>query len=191
MKSDPSKRIPTTDDTAEMWISWHKSLKKWFSKNEANEHWLRFWNQRGGAGSDADIISLREYMQTQGVDLTTTYMGDLADIGKGITDFVGDSITWSRGLIIGGVVVGIGLIAFYVIYSTTKGKTASDMALEMPIVGKGKGLGQMGVRRKAMRGGSKALKGSSGAVASSVAPMPPIDINSIDFTSGNATNLLT
>jgi hypothetical protein len=190
MRTDPSKRIPTTDDTAEMWISWHKSLKKWFSKNEANEHWLRFWNQRGGAGSDADTTSLREYMQTQGVDLTTTYMGDLADAGKGVLDFIGDSITWSRGLIIGGVVVGIGLIAFYVIYSTTKGKTASEMALEMPIVGRGKGLARMGARRKAIGGGSKALKGSGGMM-SSTAPMPPIDINSIDFTSGNATSLLT
>ena len=177
MKTDPSKRIPTTEDTAEMWVSWHKSLKKWFSKAEANEHWLRFWNQRGGAGSDADTMDLREYMESQGVNLTTTIMGDIADGSMGVVDFIGDTFTWGRGLIIGGVVVGIGLIAFYVIYITTKGKTASEMALEMPVVGRGKGIKRLASRRGAMKGGSKA--------------MPPVDVNAIDFTSGNTTNLLT
>lgn len=184
MRTDPSKRIPTSADSPEIWVAWHKSLKKWFSKAEANEHWLRFWNQRGGAGSDADTHGLREYMLTQEVNLTTTITGNIADGTMDIVEFGADTITWARGLIIGGVVLAMGLVAFYIIYSTTKGKTAAEMALEMPVVGKGKGLARMGARRKAMRGGSKAM-------SSVPAPMPPIDMNSIDYTALNTPKLLT
>lgn len=143
MKSDPSKRIPTSADSGEQWVEWHKSLKKWFSKDEANEHWTRFWNQRGGAGSEADTHSLRTYMDTQGVNLTTTTMGNIADGTLGVVDFVGDTFTWARGLIIGGVILGMGLIAFYVIHSTRKGKTAGQMMQRVPAIGKGRKVGKM------------------------------------------------
>ncbi len=130
---DPSKIIPTSVDTAEQWIEWHKSLRKWFSKTETNNHWLRFWNQRAGAGSEADTHDLRSYMEDQGVNLTTDTSGVVADTVLDAVDFVGDSLTWARGILIGGVIIGIGLIAFY-IYSQTKNvKSASEMSLAMPM----------------------------------------------------------
>ena len=132
MRTDPSKRIPTSADSAEQWVEWHKALKKWFSQNEANEHWIRFWNQRAGAGSQADTHGLRSYMDSQGVNLTTTTMGNIADGTMGALEWIGGTINWARGLIIGGVIIGIGLIAFYVIYSTRKGKNAGEMVAEFP-----------------------------------------------------------
>lgn len=167
MRTDPSKIIPTSADTAEMWIEWHKSLKKWFRKEEANQHWLRFWNQRGGAGSGADTYSLRSYMETQDVQLTTTTMGSITDSTMDAVDFVGDTFTWARGLIIGGVIVGIGLIAFYIIYSTTKGKTPAQMAAEMPGTRRGRAA-----RRIAAQQG-----------------VNPMDMNSFNYTAPNQNYL--
>lgn len=111
MRQDPSKIIPTSSDSSEVWIEWHKALKKWFSKNEANTHFVRFWNQRGGAGSDADTTDLRRYMKEQDVNLTTTAGGKIADAGSGLMDWlssVGKIILIL--LIVGGVVV-IGVYA--------------------------------------------------------------------------------
>lgn len=112
MRQDPSKIIPTSSDSSEVWIEWHKALKKWFSKNEANTHFVRFWNQRGGAGSDADTTDLRRYMKEQDVNLTTTTSGKIADASSTLMDWlssVGKIILIL--LIVGGVVV-IGVYAF-------------------------------------------------------------------------------
>lgn len=112
MRQDPSKFIPTSSDSSEVWIEWHKALKKWFSKSEANTHFVRFWNQRAGAGTQADTTDLRKYMKEQGVKLSTTAAGKLADMGSGIADWlsnVGKIILIL--LIIAGVVL-IGVYAF-------------------------------------------------------------------------------
>lgn len=112
MRQDPSKIIPTSSDSSEVWIEWYKALKKWFSKNEANTHFVRFWNQRGGAGTDADTTDLRKYMKEQGVNLSTTAGGKIADAGSGLIDWlsnVGKVILIL--LIIGGVIV-IGVYAY-------------------------------------------------------------------------------
>ena len=54
MKLDPSKNIPNSASSSEEWIQWHKNLKRWFSKKEANAYFIKFWNQRAGAGTEAD-----------------------------------------------------------------------------------------------------------------------------------------
>lgn len=120
MRIDPSKNIPTSSDSSEVWIEWHKSLKKWFSKNEANTHFVRFWNQRAGAGSDADTTDLRKYMKEQDVNLSTTAGGKVADMSAGIADWfasIGKIILIL--LIVGGVVV-IGVYAFKKVAPTAK-----------------------------------------------------------------------
>lgn len=138
MRTDPSKIIPTSADTSEQWVNWHKTLKKWFSKTEANSHWLRFWNQRAGAGSEADTHELRTYMEGQGVELTTTASGEVADTFLGAVDWFENSLKWAKGIVIGGVIIGIGLIAFYIVNSTLKGKTASEMTSGMNPLGRRK-----------------------------------------------------
>lgn len=127
MKTDPSKIIPTSDSPAEMWVNWHKALRKWFNKNEANTHWLRFWQQRAGSGSNADSHSLRVYMQKQGVDLTTGALGILTDQAVNVVDWYSDTINASRLIIMGTVVLGVGLIAYFIIKSTNQGKSVGEM----------------------------------------------------------------
>lgn len=174
MRTDPSKHIPTSDSTAEQWVTWHRSLKKWFSKNEANEHWLRFWNQRAGAGSGADTHDLRSYMESQGVNITTTVWGDVTDGTMNVVEWGAETFTWARGLIIGGVIVGMGLIAFYVIYSTTKGRTAGEMATDVATIGRGKRLRKMAGKRKALKA-SQSINSFDG----------------IDFSAGNSMKQIT
>lgn len=114
---DPSKNIPTSTDTAEVWINWHKALQRWFSKAEANSYWLRFWGQRAGAGAVADTTDLRAYMGEQGVELTTTWSGSVADGVSGVTGWFGDTFTMIRNLFFGAVILVLALIAF-IIFST-------------------------------------------------------------------------
>ncbi len=125
MKADPSKLIPTSDSPAELWVNWHKALGKWFNKTETNTHWLRFWQQRAGAGSKADTHSLREYMEKQGVDLTTTAFGSLTDGAASVADWASDSFNIARIIVVGVVVIGVGLITFYLIKKINQGSEAT------------------------------------------------------------------
>jgi hypothetical protein len=145
MRVDPSKVIPTSDDNAESWIVFHKALKSWFGKQSANAYFLKFWNQRAGAGTSADTHDLREYMDEQGVDLTTDFKGEMTDFGMGIVDWFGDTANVLRAVVFGTVILGVGLIAYYIIKSTNKGKSAGQMIMDSPI---------------SLRGGTKALGGS-------------------------------
>lgn len=87
MKLDPSKTIPTASSKPENWIQWHKDLKKIFNKKKSNSIWLYAWAKRGGINSPANTRSLREYMDSQGVDITTTSLGELSDKIGNVLDF--------------------------------------------------------------------------------------------------------
>lgn len=128
MKSDPSKYIPHSASSSEEWIAWHKQLKKWFAKSEANGYFVKFWNQRAGAGSGADTYSLREYMRTQGVELTTDWSGSFSDVTHDITDWFVTGLNWTRAITIGVSILVVGIGAYYVIAQIRKGKTVNDAA---------------------------------------------------------------
>lgn len=137
MRVDPSTIIPTSEDTSERWIVFHKALKSWFGKQAANAYFLKFWNQRAGAGTSADTHDLREYMNDQGVDLTTDWKGELTDFGAGIVDWFSDTANVLRVVAIGVVVLGAGLIAYYIIKSTNQGKSVGQMVIDAPVGWKG------------------------------------------------------
>lgn len=87
MKLDPSKTIPTASSKSENWIQWHKDLKKIFGKKKANSIWLYAWSKRGGVKSSANDETLRDYMDKQGVDITTTSLTELTDKIGNVLDF--------------------------------------------------------------------------------------------------------
>ena len=112
MKLDPSQTIPTASSKAENWIQWHKDLKKVFGKKKANSLWLYAWAKRGGVKSSANTSSLRDYMDSQGVDVTTTSLGELSDNIGNVLDF---GFGVSKVVIIGTLsVVGLILIGILV-----------------------------------------------------------------------------
>lgn len=115
MRVDPSKIIPTSEDLPERWIAFHKALKSWFGKKAANAYFVKFWSQRAGEGSSADTHGLREYMDDQGVDLTTNWKGEIADKTLGALDWVSDTVNILRAIIIGVIIVAVGVGAYYVI----------------------------------------------------------------------------
>ena len=112
MKLDPSSTIPTASSKSENWIQWHKDLKKFFGKKKANSIWLYAWAKRGGIKSSANDMQLRDYMNSQGVDVTTTGLGAIADVVGNVLDF---SLGFGRVILIGSLsLVGLILISILV-----------------------------------------------------------------------------
>ena len=137
---DPSEFIPTSDSTSEQWIEFHKALRKWFSKTESNNQWLRFWNQRAGESTDADDHTLRTYMDDQDVNLTTDTAGEISDSIWGISNWMESTATWLRAVVIGTVILAIALLAFYVYHKTKNGTPPTEISLGIP-QRKNEGLG--------------------------------------------------
>lgn len=110
MKLDPSQTIPTASSNSENWIQWHKDLKRIFGKKKANSIWLYAWAKRGGINSSANTSGLRKYMDGQGVDVTTTSLGELSDKIGNVLDFgfgVGKVIVIGSLSIVGLIFIGI------------------------------------------------------------------------------------
>ena len=110
MKLDPSKTIPTASSNSENWIQWHKDLKKIFGKKKANSLWLYAWAKRGGIKSSANTSVLRDYMDGQGVDITTTALGELSDTIGNVLDFgfgIGKVVVIGGLSIVGLILIGI------------------------------------------------------------------------------------
>ena len=110
MKLDPSQTIPTASSKSENWIQWHKDLKKIFGKKKANSLWLYAWAKRGGINSSANDSVLREYMDSQGVDITTTALGELSDTIGNVLDFgfgIGKVVVIGGLSIVGLILIGI------------------------------------------------------------------------------------
>lgn len=110
MKLDPSKTIPTASSSSENWIQWHKDLKKIFGKKKANSLWLYAWAKRGGIKSSANDSVLRDYMKGQGVDITTTALGELSDAIGNVLDFgfgIGKVVVIGGLSIVGLILIGI------------------------------------------------------------------------------------
>ena len=93
-------------------------------------------------------------MDGEGVDLTTDFKGEMTDFGLGIVDWFGDTANVLRVVVIGTVILGVGLIAYYIIKSTNRGKSAGQMVMDSPIP-----IG--------MKGGARALGGSKAMSAPS------------------------
>jgi hypothetical protein len=110
MKLDPSQTIPTASSKSENWIQWHKDLKKIFGKKKANSLWLYAWAKRGGINSSANDSVLREYMDSQGVDITTTALGELSDTIGNVLDFgfgIGKVMIIGTLSVVGLILIGI------------------------------------------------------------------------------------
>lgn len=130
MKLDPSQSIPTASSKAENWIQWHRDLKKMFGKKKANSIWLYAWAKRGGVKSSANTSTLRDYMDKQGVDVTTTALGELTDKIGNVLDF---GFGVGKIIIIGGLsVVGLILLSILVKLLRNPNQKIDISALPIP-----------------------------------------------------------
>jgi len=127
MKLDPSQTIPTASSKSENWIQWHKDLKKVFGKKKANSIWLYAWAKRGGIKSSANNSALRDYMDNQGVNVTTTSLGELSDAVGNVLDF---GLGIHKIVIIGGLSV-VGLILLSILIRLFK-NTNQPLNISLP-----------------------------------------------------------
>jgi hypothetical protein len=107
-KADPVKLIPDKYSLDQDWIQWHKSMKSYLGKPEANRLFLARWQKQAGYGSNASTSALIDYMEGNGVDLPKSTMQSIGGI-------LGD-----LGGIVKKVAIGAGVVlGIYVIYKGT------------------------------------------------------------------------
>lgn len=129
-KLDPSLSIPTASSKSESWIQWHKDLKKMFGKKKANSIWVYAWSQRGGIKGTANTNELRNYMDGQGVNITTTALNEIADVVGNVLDF---SFGIGKIVIIGTCsVVGLLLISVLIKLFKNPNQPLNVSALPIP-----------------------------------------------------------
>lgn len=127
---DPSRNIPKASDPSSSWIQWHKQLRKLFGKKDANNIWAYAWAKRGGVNSQANTMTLREYMSGQGVDIETTTLGSIGDTVSGVVGGFTNTFKW-----IGIIGLGlVGLVMIRIVWSLTKdpNKTAGAVVMATP-----------------------------------------------------------
>jgi len=107
-KVDPSINIPTASSEAQDWIQWHKELKAFFNKKEANSIWVYAWSRRGGEDSSANTGRLRDYMSSQGIDIQRTRLDAIQDAASDVFGGIGDVLNAVKWIaIIGGSAIAL------------------------------------------------------------------------------------
>ena len=85
--------FPTSSSSGDVWEQWHKNLVKCVGKSRANDLFISLWRKRAGSGSDASTIRLREYLRTQGIELSVTGLKKTQDFFSDVGEFFGSGFT--------------------------------------------------------------------------------------------------
>lgn len=105
------RSIPTIDWTCEQWVDYHKALKKYTGKLNANANFVKAFKTIGitGKGSkctgDSDFY---QYFKSQGIDVSQGSLESLWNETKGFASNIGNAFK------IGGYVI-MGLVLFIII----------------------------------------------------------------------------
>jgi len=68
--TNPAENIPDFNAGSAEWIMWHKQLLRYgIPREDANALWLRAFNQYAKDQASANDYTLREYAQTQGMQV--------------------------------------------------------------------------------------------------------------------------
>ena len=121
---DITNLIPTCGSDDNTWINFHKEAKKRYGRKDANVLWNKVWEKRaeetGTLTSDrANTERLREYMESQGIQVKGSYVDN-------VTEAVGDTFSFFGGLgktmtvITIAVVVVLLVAVFIVIFKSIK-----------------------------------------------------------------------
>lgn len=125
---NPTRIIPNKQSGSAAWIQWHKALKNRYGKKQANALFVKAWDLRGGAGTKASTVELRDYMKDNDVVLDTTTMEDIQDITSSGLDVIGDMFTMGKYFTIAvGVIVvgGLGILVYNIVKNPIKSASAA------------------------------------------------------------------
>jgi len=119
--------IPTNQSSFSTWIEWHKSLKSCVGKSKANQLWMLNFDKE----APGDSVELREYMDSQGVQLDRDILDRTVDFGSGVAGFFGDSINFGSTIskIVVLIIVGGAGLMIYNIVKTPEGATRLGAAI--------------------------------------------------------------
>jgi hypothetical protein len=125
--------VPTTNTTAGGWQQWHQSLVKCFGRAGANDIWMIAWERYGRRNPNAYSTSLAQYMQGQGVTLTTSGGESLALAGANFMSSVGGYFNFMKILnivVVGGIAVGFLMLLYNLIMNPEKAKKTLGVVTE-------------------------------------------------------------
>ena len=109
--TNPANNVPDFNAGSAEWIAWHKQLLKYgIPKEDANALWLKAFNQYAKDQQAANDYALRDYAQTQGMQVQDY------SVLSGTYDFgidTGKSISKAGGTI--GTMFAFGVFFFVVI----------------------------------------------------------------------------
>ena len=103
--------LPHSGSDDNEWVQFHKALLwEGFSQGEANNIWLRAWNAR--ASDDANTHYLRNYFDTQGIDISGGVISNLTDNVRNGFSGIGTGISSFGSLVLIGAIIGVAIIGF-------------------------------------------------------------------------------
>jgi hypothetical protein len=105
-------QFPSSNSSGDIWEQWHKNLVKCVGKSRANDLFLQLWRKKAGPSSDASTIQLRNYLSTQGLELTVTGLKKTQDFFSDAGDFFGSGL---KTLGTGWTILFYGLIGILVV----------------------------------------------------------------------------
>jgi hypothetical protein len=109
--------IPSINSSDEEWIAWHKNLKRETGKINANDLFIRAWKQRKNEnpifGSKANTSKLRNYLSSQGLDLSGDgAFGFAYDVMDNIEDFAISAFNTGKWMFI--IILAVVLIPLFI-----------------------------------------------------------------------------
>jgi len=113
--TDAISTIPTQSSKSEDWINWHKNMAKRYSRNDANNLFLKAWKLRGSTA--ANTLDLRNYLKSQGITISESAWDKVVDAGGGVMDFAGNLLNVGKytGIAIGVIVIGgLGMMVYHI-----------------------------------------------------------------------------
>tara|TARA_B100001778_G_C18575339_1_gene624663 strand:+ start:359 stop:796 length:438 start_codon:yes stop_codon:yes gene_type:complete len=111
------RRIPSRNQSDQVWIAWFDALKKEFGRKKAIQLFIANWDKESGDNSGANTVNLRNHMEKSGIDIDGGVIGGLKDFGSGAYGYVGDIFNASKLLGIGlasVVVISMGVLIFQI-----------------------------------------------------------------------------
>lgn len=122
----PIDLLPTVNSTYQDWISYHESLKDHYGKNDAKIVFTRTWSERGT--SDANTSELREYLESEGIEIDAGFVGGAFDGMLGVGDFISSKFKLGSTIFFVTLVVVIAIVVF-ALYNVAKdpNKTAGTV----------------------------------------------------------------
>ena len=95
------RRIPTRNQSDQIWIAWYDALRKEFGRKKANQLYIANWDSQNGDDSDANTSTLRTHLEKYGIDVSGGVLGGIKDFGLGTAGFIGDYFTAGKIISIG------------------------------------------------------------------------------------------